>query len=61
MVKARTLMVVWHEKAPVFSVDFHTSGLLATGGGDKDIKVREQLLPRLRCACWACWLRSDQA
>ncbi len=54
-------MVVWHEKAPVFSVDFHTSGLLATGGGDKDIKVREQLLPRLRCACWACWLRSDQA
>lgn len=37
--KAKTLQVVWHSKQPVFSLDFHPSGLLATGGGDKDVKV----------------------
>lgn len=38
--KAKTLQVVWHSKQPVFSLDFHPSGLLATGGGDKDVKVK---------------------
>lgn len=40
--KAKTLQVVWHSKQPVFSLDFHPSGLLATGGGDKDVKVRKR-------------------
>ena len=37
--KAKTLQIVWHSKGAVYSVDFHPSGLLATGGLDKDIKV----------------------
>jgi len=31
--------IIWHGKEPVFSVDFHRSGILASAGGDKDIKV----------------------
>ncbi len=42
--KAKTLQVVWHSKQPVFSLDFHPSGLLATGGGDKDVKVNRERL-----------------
>ena len=39
--KVKVVQIVWHSKEPVFSVDFHgPSGMLATGGGDKDIKVR---------------------
>lgn len=37
--KAETLMVLWHSKEPVFSVDFHPSGRLASSGADNDIKV----------------------
>lgn len=37
--KVKVVQIVWHSKEPVFSVDFHPSGLLASGGGDKDIKV----------------------
>jgi hypothetical protein len=37
--KVKVIQIVWHSKEPVFSVDFHPSGLLASGGGDKDIKV----------------------
>ena len=37
--RAKTLQVVWHDKKPVFSLDFHPSGLLATGGGDNDVKL----------------------
>jgi chromatin assembly factor 1 subunit B len=39
--KVDTLMVLWHSKEPVFSVDFHPSGRLATSGADNDIKVKE--------------------
>lgn len=39
MVKAKTLQVVWHNREPVYSLDFHPSGLLATGGGDKEVKL----------------------
>jgi hypothetical protein len=39
--KAKTLQIVWHEKDPVFSIDFHPDGYIATGGGDRDIKVGE--------------------
>lgn len=39
--KAKTLQILWHDKQPVFAVDFHpTEGYLATAGGDKEIKVR---------------------
>lgn len=37
--RIKTVQVVWHCKEPVFSIDFHPSGLLATGGGDKEVKV----------------------
>lgn len=37
--KAKTLQIIWHEKQPVFSVDFHPDGYLATGGADREIKV----------------------
>jgi len=37
--RVKTIQIVWHEKKPVYSVDFHSSGVLATGGGDKDVKV----------------------
>lgn len=38
--RAKTLQIVWHTKEPVFSLDFHPSGVLATGGGDREVKVR---------------------
>ena len=37
--KVKVLQIVWHNKEPVFSLDFHPSGLLATGGADSEIKV----------------------
>ena len=40
--RVKTIQIVWHEKKPVYTVDFHSSGVLATGGGDKDVKVRPQ-------------------
>lgn len=39
VMKAKTLQIVWHSKEPVFSVDFHPDGYIATGGADKEIKV----------------------
>jgi chromatin assembly factor 1 subunit B len=42
--KAKTLQIIWHSKDPVFSIDFHPDGYIATGGGDKDIKVSLRLL-----------------
>ena len=41
--KAKILQVVWHGKEPVYSIDFHASGLLATAGADKEIKVSPEL------------------
>ena len=37
---AEKINIDWHESEPVWSLDFHPSGLLATGGGDKKIKAR---------------------
>ena len=34
--------VVWHEKQPVFSVDFHQSGRLASGGADNFVRVSDE-------------------
>ena len=31
--------VVWHEKQPILSVDFHQSGRLASGGADNFVRV----------------------
>jgi hypothetical protein len=39
--KARTLQILWHDKSPVLSADFHPDGYLATAGADKEIKARE--------------------
>ena len=38
--KVKVLQIVWHNKEPVFSVDFHPSGIFATGGADSEIKVQ---------------------
>ena len=38
--RVKTLQIIWNGKEPVFSVDFHSSGLLASAGSDKEIKVR---------------------
>ena len=43
--KVKVVQIVWHSKEPIFSVDFHRSGLLATGGADKDVKVFAGALP----------------
>lgn len=48
--KAKVLQIVWHEKEPVYSVDFHVSGFLATAGADKEVKVRSDLKTSLCCA-----------
>ncbi len=36
-----SVQVVWHDREPVLALDFAGSGILATGGGDKTIKVRK--------------------
>lgn len=38
--RVKTMQIMWHDEKPVYSVDFHPSGFFATGGGDKDVKVR---------------------
>jgi len=37
--RAKVLSVVWHDKEPVFSCDWHSSGRVATGGADKEVKL----------------------
>lgn len=37
--KAKTLQIVWHEKEPVYSVDFCGPNCFATAGADKEIKI----------------------
>lgn len=37
--RVKTLQIVWHGKDPVLSADFHPSGIVATAGADKEIKV----------------------
>jgi hypothetical protein len=50
--KVKVVQIVWHSKEPIFSVDFHRSGLLATGGADKDVKVFAGVsAASLRAAC----------
>jgi len=37
--KFHTAFVNWHQTQAVFTIDFHRSGRIATGGADKMIKV----------------------
>ena len=37
--RAQTLQVSWHGGEPVLSLDFSPSGLLATGGLDKTVRL----------------------
>ena len=38
--RVKTLQILWHDKQPVFSVDFSpTSNELATCGADKEIRL----------------------
>jgi WD40 repeat protein len=53
--KAKTLQIIWHSKDPVFSIDFHPDGYLATGGGDKDIKVSILAATSAGCAADCCF------
>ena len=46
--KVKTLQIVWHARQAVYALDFHPSGVLATGGGDNDVKVRSGC-----CSCAA--------
>jgi len=50
--RSQTLEIIWHAKEPVLSVDFHPSDprLFATGGGDKDVKVRFAEKKTRRCS-----------
>lgn len=41
--KVITPEVVWHEKQPILSVDFHQSGRLASGGADNFVRVSTKL------------------
>lgn len=44
--RVETLQIAWHDREPIFSVDFHhASDRLATGGADKTIKVLLLLPP----------------
>ena len=36
--------VVWHEKQPILSVDFHLSGRLASGGADNFVRVSDDFI-----------------
>lgn len=47
--KAKVLQIVWHGKEPVYSLDFHPDGTLATAGADKEIKVTHQTCMQHAC------------
>jgi hypothetical protein len=47
----KTLQIVWHEKLPVLSCDFHESGALATAGADKEVKARSAGSVSVLCTC----------
>lgn len=42
--KVFTPEVVWHEKQPILSVDFHHSGRLASGGADNFVRVSNKFI-----------------
>jgi chromatin assembly factor 1 subunit B len=38
--KVKTVLISWHGREPVYSIDFHSSGRVATGGADNCVNVR---------------------
>jgi hypothetical protein len=38
--RSKVLQILWHNKDPVYSLDFHPNGMLATAGQDKEVMVR---------------------
>jgi hypothetical protein len=50
--KVKTVLIAWHGREPVYSIDFHSSGRIATGGADNCVNVRSRktitLLPSRR-------------
>ncbi len=38
--KVKTVLIAWHGREPVYSIDFHSSGRIATGGADNCVNVR---------------------
>jgi WD40 repeat protein len=46
--KVEVPMVDWHGQVPIFGVDFHPSGRLATASQDGTIRVRPFLVTRVR-------------
>ncbi|BFG35116.1 hypothetical protein CerSpe_213900 [Prunus speciosa] len=48
--KGGTVQINWHDTKPVLTLDFHpTSGTLATGGDDFNIKVLTSTLSLFLC------------
>lgn len=43
--KAKAFQIHWHNKQPIYSVDFHpnNSNKLATCGGDNNVRVRGEM------------------
>jgi len=39
--KAKTLQIHWHDRQPIFSIDFEPcgKGRLATAGGDENVRI----------------------
>ena len=37
--KIKTPQISWHSREPIYSVDFHKSGRIATAGSESDVKV----------------------
>ena len=40
--KVKTVLISWHGREPVYSIDFHSSGRVATGGADNCVNVRHR-------------------
>lgn len=40
-----TALVNWHNQQAIYSLDFHPSGRIATGGADRLVKVRTVIVP----------------
>jgi WD40 repeat protein len=50
--RVETQQILWNGKEPILSIDFHPHSMkFATGGSDKDVKVRETLGARNFVCC----------
>lgn len=37
--RSKVIQIAWHDKEPIFTIDTHSSGRIATGGQDKEVKI----------------------